>query len=211
MPGTAMPKQHRPPCALAALALMALAGALLALPGCSPRKPIPLDQPRLAARAPGAPPIEETPAETEAEPAPVPMKAAKTVKPAPAKPAPAQTETAAAAQTETATASPEKDAPEAAAASAPAATPAPAAQTAPAVAERQTYVQVGAFGTAMNALGAVAWLKNKGYENSRMVRVEQGQGALFRVQAGPFQDLATAHKALEVLKPDWPQAFIPLD
>ena len=212
MPGTTMPN-HRPRHALAALALITLAAALLALPGCSPRKPIPLDQPRLAAKGPGAPPAEEAPAEAEAAPAPV--KAAKTVKPAPAKPAPVAA--AAPAQAETATASPEKDATEAAAASAPATTPemvpapAPAPQAAPAVAERQSYVQVGAFGTAMNALGAVAWLKNKGYENSRMVRVEQGQGALFRVQAGPFQDLASAHKALDVLKPDWPQAFIPLD
>lgn len=175
MTGTAMQKQHG---TLTALALTALA-ALIALGGCSTRKPIPLDEPRIATQAPA-----------EAQPAPV--KAAKAAKPAQAKAAPAKP-----AEAEPAPASQEKDTAE--------------APAAPAVAERQNYVQVGAFGTAMNALGAVAWLKGKGFENSRMVRVEQGQGALFRVQAGPFQDLAAAHKALEVLKPDWPQAFIPLD
>jgi cell division protein FtsN len=181
MPGTAMPKQHGIP--TTAFALTALA-ALLALSGCSPRQPIPLDQPRMTTKAP---------ADVPAQPAPPTQ--VKAAKPAQAKAAPAKPAEPAPAQ--------EKDA-----AQAPAAT---AESTTPAVAERQNYVQVGAFGTAMNALGAVAWLKGKGFENSRMVRVEQGQGALFRVQAGPFQDLAAAHKALEVLKPDWPQAFIPLD
>lgn len=186
MPGTAMPKQHGSLNALAPTALAALLALTALATGCTPRQPIPLDQPRLATKAP---------AEVEAKPAPAPakVKAAKPAKAAPAKPAaPAEAEPGPAPQEKTAT-------------------EAPAAQAAPAVAERQNYVQVGAFGTAMNALGAVAWLKEKGYENSRMVRVEQGQGALFRVQAGPFQDLAAAHKALEVLKPDWPQAFIPLD
>lgn len=202
MPGTAMPKQHGlltfPPLA-SLLALAALAG-LLGLSGCSPRKPIPLDQPRIAT----------TPA-PEAQPQPAPVKAAKAAKApqakaAPAKPAPeakadAKVDDKVEATTE-AQASPEAVAPEAQAQPAP---------EAPAAVERKVYVQVGAFGTAMNALGAVAWLKGKGYEDARMVRVEQGQGALFRVQAGPFQDLAAAHKALGELKPDWPQAFIPLD
>jgi len=181
MPGTIMPKNHG---ALAALALAVLT-ALLTLNGCAPRQPIPLDQPRLATKVPA-----ETPAKA----------------PAAAKRAPTQvkvTEKAAPAKTEApVTLAPvilDSLTPEAA-----------TGHNAP-VAERPTYVQVGAFGTAMNALGAVAWLKGKGYENSRMVRVEQGQGALFRVQAGPFQDLASAHKALEALKPEWPQAFIPLD
>lgn len=184
MPGTTMPKHHG---LLSALALTIFA-ALLALAGCSPRQPIPLDQPRLATKP-------------EAQ-APAPAKA-----PVAAKRAPAQvkiTEKAAKAeqaQPELATVNLDTLKPEA---------PAATGQTAPA-AEHPTYVQVGAFGTAMNALGAVAWLKDKGYENSRMVRVEQGQGTLFRVQAGPFQDLASAHKVLEALKPDWPQAFIPLD
>jgi cell division septation protein DedD len=190
MPGTTMPKHHG---ALSALALTALT-ALLALSGCSPRQPIPLDQPRLATK----PPAE----------APAPAKAPVAAKRAPAqvkiteKPAPTKTEPTkpALTQPELATVNLDTLTPEA---------PAAAGQTAPA--ERPAYVQVGAFGTAMNALGAVAWLKDKGYENSRMVRVEQGQGTLFRVQAGPFQDLASAHKALEALKPEWPQAFIPLD
>jgi cell division protein FtsN len=180
MPGAAMPKPHglRP-----LLSLAALAGLLALLPGCSPRQPIPLDQPRIATTAPVLAP-------TEAPPAPV--KAAKPqAKAAPAKQAQ---------QGDLAPVILDSLAPEA-----------PATTSQPTVAERKNYVQVGAFGTAMNALGAVAWLKDKGFENSRMVRVEQGQGALFRVQAGPFQDLAAAHKALEELKPDWPQAFIPLD
>ena len=191
MPGTALQKRHGMLTALFALTALL---ALTALAGCSPRKPIPLDEPRIATKAPA-----------EAEALPTPAKAAKPAqaKAAPAKPAPVQPAESAPAKAEPTPASQEKDA-----ANAPTAS---AGQTAPAVAERQSYVQVGAFGTAMNALGAVSWLKGKGYENSRMVRAEQGPGTLFRVQAGPFQDLAAAHKALEALKPDWPQAFIPAD
>ncbi|MDP3428368.1 MAG: SPOR domain-containing protein [Humidesulfovibrio sp.] len=180
-----MPKPHglRPLLPLAALAgLLALAALL---PGCSPRQPIPLDQPRIATTAP-------TQAPTEATPETAPVKAAKPqAKAAPTKPAQ---------QVDLAPVILDSLTPEP-----------PATTGQAAVVERKNFVQVGAFGTAMNALGAVAWLKDKGFENSRMVRVEQGQGALFRVQAGPFQDLAAAHKALEELKPDWPQAFIPLD
>ncbi|MBU1039557.1 MAG: SPOR domain-containing protein [Proteobacteria bacterium] len=184
MPGTTMPKQHA---LVTTLTLTALAG-LLALTGCSPRQPIPLDQPRIATKAPA-----EAPAE-QAKPAKVAKPQAKV---APAKTTPAKPTQ----QVELPPVILDTLTPEAPA----------AVETAPAVAERKNYVQVGAFGTAMNALGAVAWLKDKGYENSRMVRVEQGQGTLYRVQAGPFQDLAAAHKVLEALKPDWPQAFIPLD
>ncbi|MDO9633024.1 MAG: SPOR domain-containing protein [Humidesulfovibrio sp.] len=188
MPGTAMQNKHGLLTALAPTALTALLAATLVVGGCAPRQPIPLDQPRIVTKAP---------AEAEAKPAPVPPRV-KAAKPAQAKAAPvAPAAPAAPMEAEPSPAIQEK-----------ATTDAPAA---PAVVERKIYVQVGAFGTAMNALGAVAWLKGKGYENSRMLRVEQGQGALFRVQAGPFQDLAAAHKALEVLKPDWPEAFIPLD
>lgn len=88
---------------------------------------------------------------------------------------------------------------------------APAPVQAEQAALRQDYVQIGAFATEANAQGALTWLKGRGFEAARVVRVEQGQAALFKVQAGPFQDLAAAHKALEVLKPDWPQAFIPVD
>jgi cell division protein FtsN len=172
-----------------ALPLTALAAllALAALGGCSPRQPIPLDTPRIATKTP-----DEAPAPAK----PKAPKAAKQAKAAPAKPAEHKPGEPAAAAEQT-PALEDKGATE--------------SPSAPAVAERKNYVQVGAFGTAMNALGAVAWLKDKGYAESRMVRVEQGQGAVFRVQAGPFQDLAAAHKALEALKPDWPQAFIPLD
>ena len=65
--------------------------------------------------------------------------------------------------------------------------------------------------TEKNAEGAVAWLKERGYAEARIVRVEQGQTAYLRVQAGPFQGYAPARKALDELKKDWPQAFIPGD
>jgi len=184
MPGTRLPKHSGIVSAL-------VVAALLALPGCYARRPIPLDAPAARPQAPAQAP-EAAPAKAEPE------------KPAEAAPAPAQ-------------AAPEQATPAEAAPQPPAIqekdlTDAPAAQTAPAAkTASQSYVQIGAFGTAMNALGAVAWLKEKGFETSRMVRVEQGQGTLFKVQAGPFQDLVAAHKALEVLKPDWPQAFIPVD
>ncbi|OGR35254.1 MAG: hypothetical protein A2051_04005 [Desulfovibrionales bacterium GWA2_65_9] len=191
-----MQKQHGTLATLFALTALAALLALTALTGCSPRKPIPLDEPRIATKAPAE-------AQPLPAPAPAPVKTAKAAKPAQLKAAPAKPAESTPAQAEPAPASQEKDATNAPTTS--------AGQAAPAVAERQSYVQVGAFGTAMNALGAVSWLKGKGYENSRMVRPEQGPGTLYRVQAGPFQDLAAAHKALETLKPDWPQAFIPQD
>ena len=72
-------------------------------------------------------------------------------------------------------------------------------------------VQIASFSTEKNAQGALSWLKEKGYTETRLVRVEQGQTVYQRVQAGPFQDLAATRKALEELKADWPQAFIPAD
>jgi cell division protein FtsN len=75
---------------------------------------------------------------------------------------------------------------------------------------RQYYVQVGAFGTEGNAQAVLTRLKEAGFE-ARVARLEQGQSVLFRAQAGPFQDPAAAGKALETLRPDWPQAFIPGD
>ncbi|MDR3640891.1 MAG: SPOR domain-containing protein [Humidesulfovibrio sp.] len=82
-----------------------------------------------------------------------------------------------------------------------------AKQTAP----RAAMVQIASFSTEKNADAALAWLKDKGFSEARVERVEQGQAVYHRVQAGPFQDLAAAHKALEELKADWPQAFIPAD
>lgn len=76
---------------------------------------------------------------------------------------------------------------------------------------RPAIVQIASFSTEKNAQGALSWLKEKGYSESRVVRVEQGQTVYHRVQAGPFQDLDAARKALEELKADWPQAFIPAD
>ncbi|MGE4265545.1 MAG: SPOR domain-containing protein [Desulfovibrio sp.] len=78
-------------------------------------------------------------------------------------------------------------------------------------AARPAIVQIASFNTEKNAQGALAWLKEKGYSESRVVRVEQGLTVYHRVQAGPFQDLDAARKALEELKVTWPQAFIPAD
>lgn len=73
------------------------------------------------------------------------------------------------------------------------------------------YVQMGSFTAEKNAEGAVAWLKANGYEASRVVRAEHEGTTLYRVQAGPYQDPAAAHKVLDELKVHWPQAFIPAD
>lgn len=78
-------------------------------------------------------------------------------------------------------------------------------------APRTAMVQIASFTTEKNAQGALAWLREKGYAEARVVRVEQGPAVFHRVQAGPFQDLAAARKALEELKAQWPQAFIPAD
>lgn len=86
-----------------------------------------------------------------------------------------------------------------------------AAKKAATEAARPAIVQIGSFSTEKNAQGALAWLKEKGYSESRVVRVEQGLTVYHRVQAGPFQDLDAARKALEELKVTWPQAFIPAD
>jgi len=82
-----------------------------------------------------------------------------------------------------------------------------AAQTAP----RVYMVQIASFSTEKNADAALTWLKDKGYSEARVARAEQAQTVYHRVQAGPYQDLAAARKALEELKADWPQAFIPAD
>ena len=86
-----------------------------------------------------------------------------------------------------------------------------ASAQAPAKSEQEYYVQTGSFTTEKNAEGAVAWLKERGYAAVRIVRVEQGQTTYLRVQAGPFQGYAPTRNALDDLKKDWPQAFIPGD
>ncbi len=86
-----------------------------------------------------------------------------------------------------------------------------AAEQAAHAAPKIPAVQIASFTTEKNAEGALSWLKEKGYSEARVVRVEQGQTVYHRVQAGPFQDLDAARKALEELKTDWPQAFIPAD
>jgi len=86
-----------------------------------------------------------------------------------------------------------------------------AQQTAAQAAPHAYLVQIASFSTEKNANAALTWLKDKGYSDARITRAEQAQTVYHRVQAGPFQDLAAARKALEELKADWPQAFIPAD
>ena len=188
MPGTRRPEHLGTLFARSAtgLGLAALGLAtLVALSGCYARRPIPTDAVPSAPQATATPvtaqPAEAAAAPAQAEPAPVAAPAPSQTSPEPATPAAQKMDTAEA-QT---------------------------AQTAAAL--RQEYVQIGAFATETNAQGALTWLKAKGFDSVRVVRVEQGQGVLFRVQAGPFQDLMAAHKVLDVLKRDWPQAFIPGD
>lgn len=246
--------------------LLALA-ALMLLPACSPRKPIPSDPPevRTEAQVRGARTAPPTKAvvlqEAEAEPAqakpdelvarmseqakpaeakqadakqtdanPVQAAAAE-AKPVQAKAGEAKAEAAKAVEVKTAEV---KAADVKAAEVKPAAKPAASeveaivsdvaakanaaaqpektdAKEAAKEALRPAIVQIASFSTEKNAQGALAWLKEKGYSEARVVRVEQGQTVYHRVQAGPFQDLDAARKALEELKTDWPQAFIPAD
>lgn len=206
----------------------------LLLPACTPRQPIPSDPPppdlawqepapaeqaspgaapapAPAAKVAPAPKAAKPAAKVEAKPEvkieakPVEVKAE--TKPeikVEAKPVEVKTEANPGAQpvapvpSATASASQQLDAAHAAAVQAP-------------VAERPALVQIASFNTEKNAQGALSWLKQKGYAEARVVRVEQGQTVFHRVQAGPFQDLAAARKALEELRADWPQAFIPAD
>lgn len=247
--------------------LLALA-ALMLLPACSPRKPIPSDPPevrteamvrgaaRKAAQAEAPQPVAEAkPAEpakpdvvvahvsdTDAKPAtdaanaaatkPAEPKAeaAKAPEAAPAVPAEAKAadakpvetkaegakadvkpEVKADVKTEPAKAAPKPEPSAAAQADATAQAAKAAADPATQAVSKTPTVQIASFSTEKNADAALAWLKEKGYAEARVVRVEQGQAVYHRVQAGPFQDPAAARKALEELKADWPQAFIPAD
>ena len=184
MPGTrhaANGPRTRP---LAALTM----AALLCLPACYARRPIPSDPPEES--APSVPAVAAAPvASAKAEPAAQPS------------PQPAAQENATAAA-----ALPVQDN-----ATAPAAQAAQDNATAAQEAALHTYyVQIGAFTTEKNANGALIWLKDRGYTQARVVRVEQGATTYHRVQAGPYVGYALARKALDELKKDWP-AFIPGD
>lgn len=209
MPGTRKAKYS----STLAAALLTLA-VLSALPGCYARRSIPSDPPGARAQSQAQDEAVAAPATAAPAPAPAPTEAAAATAPvqtAVAEAAPAKAETTSAQATPAPAAEPTPAAEPAAAQAEPAA-PAQTAKTdAAPVALREYSVQIGAFGTEKNAQGAVAWLKEKGFDSARMVRVEQGQSVLYRVRTGAFQDLAAASKALETLKADWPQAFIPAD
>jgi cell division septation protein DedD len=241
--------------------LLALA-ALMLLPACSPRKPIPSDPPEVRteamvrgerkappARAPQTSPVSHdasdvvvAEAKDEAPSAPLVEPKAETAKPAdvkyveaksaeakPAEVAADKTAEAKATEAKSGEAKPEAAKPSeikqgevkaeavkpepSPAAKADAATQAAQSEpvAGPPPAPRVPVVQIASFTTEKNAEAAAAWLKEKGYSQTRVVRVEQGQTVFHRVQAGPFQDPAAARKALEELKADWPQAFIPAD
>jgi Sporulation related domain. len=157
------------------------------------------------APAPEAKPADAKPAETGAETKPEPK--AETAKPAGNAPIIVKLSDADAA----ALAQPAAKPAEPAQTKTEAKTPDAAQQSAAPAAAKVYMVQIASFSTEKNADAALAWLKEKGYAGARVVRAEQGQAVYNRVQAGPFQDLAAAHKALEELKSDWPQAFIPAD
>jgi cell division protein FtsN len=199
MPGTSTPKH---PGALTAQSLIILGlAAVLALSGCSPRKPIPSGPPPAIAETPKAPagtapaPVQATEQKNaQAEAAPAPQPAVRPVQEKDIAEAPAKQNTTTAQPAQAALTEHNAET-------------GPPAVSAP----YKNYVQIGAFTTEANAQGALTWLKENGYTEARMVRVEQGQTVLFRVQAGPFQGLVPAHKALVKLKTVWPQAFIPVD
>ncbi len=202
MPGT--PFAKRP---LAVLALAALALALAALPGCYARQAIPSDPPGATAAKP-ATPKSALVIKDDAPKAELEIKAESPK----AEAAKAEVPKAEPAKTEAAKAAPEQAAPEQAK---PAAAAPPAAQdnaTAAQDAALNTYyVQIGSFATAKNAEGAVAWLKEKGYAQARIVLMDQSGTTYHRVQAGPYPSYAAARKILEELKISWPQVFIPGD
>lgn len=209
---------------------LALAGLIL-LPACAPRKSIPSDPPEVRTeaevrgerkgpppphgeRAPDTRPVTHDTSDvvvaevTDPKPSNPPA-ASKPTEPkaeaAAPKAVPAPEAKAEASKQQTAAPKPEPS-PEAKADAAE-----QAAKADPAAVPRTPVVQIASFTTEKNAVAARAWLTGKGYEEARVARVEQGQTVFHRVQAGPFQDLAAARKALEELKADWPQAFIPAD
>lgn len=173
-------------------------------------------KPAAAAPTPAAEPKAEAAKATAAAPAPAPEAKAE-AKTAEAKPAEAKAEPVKDAAQDASKADAKAE-PQAAAKAEPqaAAKPEPSAAAQAATAQaaavpKTPAVQIASFSTEKNAQAALAWLKEKGYSEARVVRVEQGQAVYHRVQAGPFQDPAAARKALEELKVDWPQAFIPAD
>lgn len=199
MTGTSAPKSRLS----LALALLPAALAVVLMGGC------------LASRAPVPAPVQRTP-EAEGRKARLEREAAE----APAAAQAAKPE-AIAAKPEAIQEPAKEAAPEAAPATAKPEAQAAKAESAPTLSAEQLpaqeltlqgqYVQIASFGTEKNAQNAVAWLAANGYPSSRVVRVEQGGVVLHRVQAGPFQDPAAARGALDALKGQWPQAFIPAD
>jgi len=208
MSGRTFTERPLPACVLAAL-------MLLALPGCYPRQSI-------SSTPPGATPERREPKPVLEIQAEAPKPEAKTAEAAQPVAESPKVETP---KVET----PKAEEPAAAEATAPAAAAEPAkTETQPAAqdaakaesskddaakadATDSYYVQIGSFATAKNAEGAVAWLKEKGYANARIVLMEQGATTYHRVQAGPYPSYAAARKILEELKEFWPQVFIPGD
>lgn len=196
MPGTPFPRRS--------LALLALA-ALVVLPGCYARQAIPSDPPGATAAKP-APAKSTFVLKDDVPKAELEVKA-ESVK---AEPVKAEAPKAEPAKAEAPKAAPEQAAPVQAAPeqAKPAQDNATAAQDA---AINTYYVQIGSFATAKNAEGAVAWLKEKGYAQARIVLMDQSGTTYHRVQAGPYPSYAAARKILEELKISWPQVFIPGD
>lgn len=66
------------------------------------------------------------------------------------------------------------------------------------------YVQLGAFGAKENARKLIGVLEKEG----RSGRLIYGNNKMWNVQAGPWKDSASAQKALDSMRPGYPQAFI---
>lgn len=74
--------------------------------------------------------------------------------------------------------------------------------------EGQFYIQVGAFGVEANAANLVQELRNRGY---RARAVFASAINFWRVQVGPYNDLAKAESASEDLKGEFQNSFIVAD
>ncbi len=70
------------------------------------------------------------------------------------------------------------------------------------------YIQVGSFKDEKNALKIYFFLKRKGFQGSRVLKVTSNRGIYYRVQAGEFLDIRRARYVLSHLVKEFPNAFI---
>ena len=77
-----------------------------------------------------------------------------------------------------------------------------------AVANAKYYVQVGSFTNRTNANRLLNTLRNKGYNESRVIRALVNDRTFWRVQAGAFKGMGHATKAHAALKRVYPRSFL---